>query len=149
MSGVAIVKGASEGVVFAVLKHLNNGEIDDAIALFAEEFMYKDHGIGLEFTKKERLAEFFRKTRELFPDSRLQVDSILMNLDHMVAVWTLRSTVTQPFYAALSRKVPILLHGVSVVRTKNGKITEWSDYYDGPTSRRIALAAHFTDWDGF
>jgi hypothetical protein len=42
--------------------------------------------------------------------------------------------------------IQILLHGVSVVRTKNGEITEWSDYYDGLTSRRTALAAHFTDW---
>jgi len=27
-----------------VLTHLNNGEIDDAITRFAEEFTFKDHG---------------------------------------------------------------------------------------------------------
>jgi steroid delta-isomerase-like uncharacterized protein len=149
MGGIAIVRVASEEVVLTVLTHLNNGEIDEAISLFAGEFRFSDYGIGLEFTNKEQLAEFFKKTREFFPDSRLQVDSILMSLDRMVAEWTLHATVTEPFYAGLSRKVRILLHGVSVVRTKNGKITDWSDYYDGPTSRRTALAAHFTDWDGF
>jgi steroid delta-isomerase-like uncharacterized protein len=146
MSGIAIERAATEKVVLTVVTHLKNGEIDDAIDLFAEEFTYKDRGIGLEFTNKERLAEFFQKTRELFPDSCLQIHSILTSVDRVVGEWTLHTTVTEPFYAGLSRKVQILLYGVSVVRTKNGKITDWSDYYDGLTSRRTALAAYFTDW---
>jgi steroid delta-isomerase-like uncharacterized protein len=146
MSAIAIER-AAEDVVLTVVTHVKNGEIDEAIDLFAEEFTYRDRGIGLEFKDKGRLAEFFQKTRELFPDSCLQIDSILMSVDHVVGEWTLHATVTEPFYAGLSRKVPILLPGVSVVRTKNGKITEWSDYYDGLTSRRTALAAYFTDWD--
>ena len=28
----------------------------------------------------------------------------------------------------------------------NGKITDWTDYYDGLTARRSRLAAYFTDW---
>ena len=146
MSESAFETGTSEQVVLPVLTRLDNGNIDDAIARFAEEFTFKDRGIGLEFKDKGRLTEFFQKTREYFPDSSLQVDSILMSLDHVVSEWTLHTSVTEPFYGALSRKVQILLHGVSVVRTKNGEITEWSDYYDGPTSRRTALAAYFTDW---
>ena len=147
MSESAFETGTSEQVVLPVLTRLDNGNIDDAIARFAEEFTFKDRGIGLEFKDKGRLTEFFQKTREYFPDSSLQVDSILMSLDHVVSEWTLHTSVTEPFYGALSRKVQILLHGVSVVRTKNGEITEWSDYYDGLTSRRTALAAYFTDWD--
>jgi steroid delta-isomerase-like uncharacterized protein len=146
MSESAFETGTSEQVVLPVLTRLDNGNIDDAIARFAEEFTFKDRGIGLEFKDKGRLTEFFQKTREYFPDSSLQVDSILMSLDHVVSEWTLHTSVTEPFYGALSRKVQILLHGVSVVRTKNGEITEWSDYYDGLTSRRTALAAYFTDW---
>ena len=146
MSESAFETGTSEQVVLPVLTRLDNGNIDDAIARFAEEFTFKDRGIGLEFKDKGRLTEFFQKTWEYFPDSSLQVDSILMSLDHVVSEWTLHTSVTEPFYGALSRKVQILLHGVSVVRTKNGKITEWSDYYDGLTSRRTALAAYFTDW---
>ena len=146
MSESAFETGTSEQVVLPVLTRLDNGNIDDAIARFAEEFTFKDRGIGLEFKDKGRLTEFFQKTWEYFPDSSLQVDSILMSLDHVVSEWTLHTSVTEPFYGALSRKVQILLHGVSVVRTKNGEITEWSDYYDGLTSRRTALAAYFTDW---
>ena len=54
-----IPKSPSEGVVLTVLSQLNNGKIEEALASFAEEFQFKEHGIGLEFKNKERLAEFF------------------------------------------------------------------------------------------
>jgi steroid delta-isomerase-like uncharacterized protein len=145
MNSIAIER-ATEEVVLTVVTHLHNGEVNEAIDLFAEEFTYKDRGIGLEFTDKERLVEFFQKTRELFPDSCLQIESILMSVDHVVGEWTVHTAVPEPFYAGLTRKVEISLRGVSVVRTKNGKITAWTDYYDGLTSRRTALAAHFEEW---
>jgi steroid delta-isomerase-like uncharacterized protein len=137
---------AMEGVVLTVLERLKNGKIEDAIACFAEEFGFKDHGVDLEFKNKERLAEFFRKTRELYPDSLLQTDRILVSGDDVVTEWTFRTAVTEPFYGGLSRKVPISLHGASIVRMENGKITEWADYYDELTSRRSALASYFTEW---
>src|SRR5258708_4672426 len=51
----------------------------------------------------------------------------------------------EPFYGGLSRKVPVSLHGASIVRIDHGKIIDWSDYYDGLTSRRTALASYFTE----
>jgi len=136
---------ASEGVVLTVLTDLKNGKIEDAIARFAEEFRFKDHGIGLEFKDKERLGEFFQKARELYPNSFLQTDTILVSGDHVITEWTLQATWPEPFYGQLSREVRVSLHGISVVRTENARITEWSDYYDGLTSRRTALAAYFTE----
>ena len=133
-------------VVLTVLMHLNDGNIEDAIAYFAEKFEFNDYGIGLEFNDRERLADFFQKTRELYPDSSLQTDRILVSGDYVITEWTLRYTLTEPFYGGLSRKVPISLHGASIVRIENGRITDWADYYDGLTSRRTALAAHFTEW---
>jgi hypothetical protein len=52
-----IPQSASEGVVLTVLSQLKNGKIEEALAGFAEEFQFKDHGIALEFKDKERLAE--------------------------------------------------------------------------------------------
>jgi limonene-1,2-epoxide hydrolase len=143
MSEISIRMASPEGVVSTVLTHLRNGQIDDAIARFAEEFRFKDHGIGLEFKDKERLTEF---TRELYPDSLLQTDTIFVSGDHMITEWTLQATLTEPFYGGLSRKVRVSLQGVSIVRTANGKITDWADYYDGLASRRTALASYFTEW---
>src|SRR5260370_31645769 len=97
MSEISIRMASPEGVVLTVLTHLRNGQIDDAIARFAEEFRFKDHGIGLEFKDKERLTEFFQKTRELYPDSLLQTDTIFVSGDHMITEWTLQATLTEPF----------------------------------------------------
>jgi ketosteroid isomerase-like protein len=146
MIAIPIETAASEGVVLTVLRHLKNGKIDDAIGHFAEEFRFKDHGIGVEFKDGERLREFFQKTRELYPGSFLQTDTILVSGDRVITEWTLRATLTEPFYGGLSREVRVSMHGSSVVRTENGKITDWADYYDGLTSRRTALASYFTEW---
>ena len=146
MSEISIQIAASEGVALTVLTHLKNEKIGDAIANFAEQFRFKDHGIGLEFQDKEQLAEFFRKTRELYPDSFLQTDAIFVSGDRVIIEWTLRTTLVEPFYGGLLRKVPISLHGASIVRIDNGKITDWSDYYDGLASRRTALASYFIEW---
>jgi steroid delta-isomerase-like uncharacterized protein len=141
-----IAKAASEGVVLPVLSHLNNGQIEEALAGFAEEFRFKDHGMGLEFKDKERLAEFFEKTRELYPDYFLQTDTILVSGNRVITEWTLRFTLTEPFFGGLKRNLKVSIQGVSIVQIENGNIVEWADYYDGLTSRRTALGAHFEEW---
>ena len=130
----------------AVLWQLNLGQIKGATACFAMDFQYKDQGIGLEFKDVERLTQFFRKARELYPDYSVQTDRTLVSGDYVVTQWTLRTTLTEPFYGRLSRKVSLSLPGASIIRIENGKITEWTDYYDGVTSRRTALAAYFEEW---
>jgi len=137
---------ASEEVVLNALTNLKNGKIENAIARFAEEFRFKDHGLGLEFNDKDRLGEFFRKSREFYPDSFLQTDTIFLSGDHLITEWTLQTVVTEPFYGQLTRQVRVSLPGISIVRTESGSITDWADYYDGLTSRRTALASHFTEW---
>src|SRR5215472_3114551 len=123
-------------VALTMLMLLGDGKIKDATACFAKEFRFQDLGIGLEFNDRERLGEFFQKSRELYPDSSMQTDKIHVSGDYAVTEWTLRATLTEPFYGGLSRRVPISLHGASFVRIENGKITDWTDYYDGLTSRR-------------
>jgi hypothetical protein len=137
---------ASEEVVLNALTNLKNGKIENAIARFADEFRFKDRGLGLEFNDKDRLAEFFRKSREFYPDSFLQTDTIFLSGDHLITEWTLQTVVREPFYGQLTRQVRVSLPGISIVRTESGLITDWADYYDGLTSRRTALASHFTEW---
>jgi steroid delta-isomerase-like uncharacterized protein len=136
----------SESSVLNVLTELRKGQIREAVDAFADKFKFTDYGIGLEFDDKERLAEFFQKTLELYPDSVLVTDRILANGQNVTTEWTLRCTVTERFFGGLSRRVPVVTHGVSVVRMGNGKITRWSEYYDGLTARRTALGSYFTDW---
>jgi steroid delta-isomerase-like uncharacterized protein len=133
-------------IVQAVLTNLKEGKIGEAIACFARNFRFNDRGVGLEFKDREHLIEFFKKIRELYPDSSLKPDRILVSGDYVVTEWTLRTTLTEPFYGGLSRKLTISLPGVSIARIESGKITDWADYYDGLTARRSALAAHFAQW---
>ena len=141
-----IATAAPEKIVLAVISHLNKGEIDDALALFADQFSFKDHGIGLDFNAKDRLAEFFRKARELYADTLVQTETIFVSGQHALTEWTVHATLIEPAFGNWRQKVPISLHGASVVRTENGKITSWSDYYDGLVSRRTALGSYFTEW---
>ena len=141
------VENATQGdVVLAVLTHLKNGEISEATACFAERFQLNDWGIGLEFTDRKQLAEFFQKTRELYPDLSLQTDRILVSGDYVITQWVFHTVLTEPFFGGLKRKVPISLQGASIIRVENGKVKDWSDYYDGLKSRRTALVAHFEEW---
>jgi ketosteroid isomerase-like protein len=146
MSHVQLDIASQREVVLAVLTHLQKGDIDEATDYFAESFRFNDHGIELEFTNSSGLADFFNKARELYPDSPLQTDRVLVSGDHVTIQWMRHTVLTQPLFGALSRKVQISLHGASIVRIENGKVSEWSDYYDGLKSQRIALAAHFEEW---
>jgi len=69
-----------------------------------------------------------------------------MRGNHVITEWTLQTTLTEPFYGGLTRRVQVSLHGTSIVRIDNGRITDWTDYYDGLTSRPAALASYFTEW---
>ena len=133
-------------VALTVLMHRTEGKIKDAIACFAEEFRFKDHGIELEFKDKGSLTEFFQKVRELYPDYVQQVARIFVSGEYVITEWILQLTITEPFYAGRTRRVPISFAGASIVWIRDGKIADWADYYDGLTSRRTALAAHFEEW---
>ena len=112
---------------------------------FNDQFTFTDHALGLEFKDKGRLTEFLAKTRELFPDSERKVKTIFSSGDRVISEWTLTATQTDPFLG-VRLKVSICVQGISVVQIKNGKISQWSDYYDQPQSRRNRVAAWFTEW---
>ena len=122
-------------LVQTVLMHLRDGRVNDATACFAGNFQFDDRGIRLQFKGRERLAEFFQKTRELYPDSSLQINKILVSGEYVVIEWALRNTLIEPFYRGHPRRVAISLPGISMARIESGKITEWAGYYDALTAR--------------
>jgi len=146
VSELGTATAAPDKMVLTVMSHVNEGNIEDAVALFADEFSFKDYGIRLEFNTKDRLAEFLARARQLYPDMLLRIDTIYVSGDGALTESTLQTTFLEPFLGNSKRLVPISLHGASVVRAEHGRITSWSDYYDGLISRRIALASYFTEW---
>src|SRR5262245_32562626 len=76
-----------------------------------------------------QFAEFFRKSRELYPDAFLRTERIYVSGSNAVTEWTLQATLIEPAFGNCRWKVPISPHhGASVVTTENGMITSWSDY---------------------
>lgn len=146
MGNVQLETAAQQEVVSAMLMHLQKGEIGEATAFFAETFHFNDRGIGLEFNDRERLGEFFQKARELYPDSSLRTDRVLVSGDYVTIEWMRHTVLVEPFFGGLSRKTQISSYGASIIRVEDGKISDWSDYYDGLTARRAALAGYFTEW---
>ena len=131
-------------ILQSVFTALSHGKISEAVDQFDDDFTFNDQALGLEFTDKRRLSEFFQKSRELFPDTVVEVISTFESGDHVIAEWKLSATQTVSYWIQL--QVPISVRGVSIAEIENGRITHWSDYYDEKTSRRMTLASLFTDW---
>jgi steroid delta-isomerase-like uncharacterized protein len=129
----------------SALAALNQGRVRELVEQFADNFTFNDHALTLEFTDKPRLTDFFEKSRELFPDTTLEIVAIFEDGDRAFAQWKLSATQTVP-YGSISYQFPISLFGATIVRVENGRIVEWSDYYDQSSSRRMSLGAFFTDW---
>lgn len=111
MTELGTATAAPDKIVLAVVSYLNEGQIDDGLALFADEFSFKDRGLGLEINTRDRLTEFFKKTLELYPDMFLQSETMFVSTAHALTEWTLQTTLTEPFAGNLTRKVPISLRG--------------------------------------
>jgi steroid delta-isomerase-like uncharacterized protein len=118
----------------------------EVVDQFNDQFTFTDHALGLEFKDKHRLIEFLAKIGERFPDSERRDNTIFSSGDRVISEWTLTATQAEPFLGGRLRKVPICVQGISVVQIKNGKISQWSDYYDQLKSRRYGVAAFFTEW---
>ncbi|HET6887335.1 MAG TPA: nuclear transport factor 2 family protein [Candidatus Udaeobacter sp.] len=132
-------------VLKSVLIALTQRNISEAVDQFADEFTFNDHALDLEFRDKGRLTEFFQKACGLFPHTQVELVSTFECGDHAIAEWKLTATQTESF-GSLSYRSPILLRGSTIVQIENGRVAEWSDYYDQLRSRRGALRAFFEEW---
>lgn len=132
-------------ILKSIMDALNQGKDSEAADQFDDHFTFKDHALDIEFTDKERLIEFFRKSREFFRDSAVEVDSTFACGDHAIAVWKLTATQTES-YGSQQYRSPIVVEGSTIISVKSGRVTRWSDYYDQMTSRRVGLASFFKEW---
>jgi hypothetical protein len=132
-------------IVTSVLAALSKREISVAIDQFDEHFTFNDRALGLEFSDKGHLREYFVKVRELFPDTAIEVVSTFESGYSAFAEW--KVTATRPTsYGSVQLRLPISLPGASIARIERGRIRYWSDYYDEKTSMRLTLASFFVEW---
>ncbi|HET6975139.1 MAG TPA: nuclear transport factor 2 family protein [Pyrinomonadaceae bacterium] len=136
---------AALDVLRSVVAALNRRNISRAVDQFADDFAFNDYALNLEFADKGRLAEFFQKLCELFPDTVVELVSTFECGDHAVAEWKLTATRVEQF-GSRSYRFPIVSRGSTIVQIEKGRVTHWSDYYDQLTSRRGPLKAFFEEW---
>jgi ketosteroid isomerase-like protein len=139
------ISDAPRSILQSALTTLSEGRISETLEHFDEHFKFTDRALTLEFTEKTRLTEYFQKSRELFPDTTLELIRAVESGDHAIAEWKLNATQTIPG-GSISYRFPVSLHGSTIARVRNGKIVEWSDHYDQSSARRTSLAAFFTEW---
>jgi steroid delta-isomerase-like uncharacterized protein len=137
----------SDRILQIALAAWRQGNFVEVVDQFNDQFTFTDHALGLDFKDKERLTEFLAKIQERFPDSERKANTIFSNENRVISEWTLTATKTEPFLGGQLRKVPICVRGISVVQIENGKISQWSDYYDQLKSRRYGVANWFTEWN--
>ena len=146
LDNASVEASTSHRILQIALAAWRQGNFVEVVDQFNDQFTFTDHALGLEFKDKERLTEFLAKIRERFPDSERKDNTIFSSGDRVITEWTLTATQAEPFLGGRLRKVPICVQGISVVQIKNGKISQWSDYYDQLKSQRYGLAALFTEW---
>jgi steroid delta-isomerase-like uncharacterized protein len=129
----------------SMLAALSTGKITEFVEQFDDRFAFTDHALDLQFTDKGRLSEFLKKSREKFPDAKVEVVSIFDSENRAIAEWTVTATEKVP-YGSMPVRLPISFSGVSIAQIRNERIVRWSDYYDEAQSRRVGIAAYFTDW---
>jgi limonene-1,2-epoxide hydrolase len=112
-------------ILQVTLEALKQGDFITAVDQFNDEFAFIDHALELEFSAKDRLTEFLAKRRRLFPEFERIDHIVLSGGDRIVSEWFLTATKRGSWM-----EVPICMRGASIVRIENGKITQWSDYYD-------------------
>jgi ketosteroid isomerase-like protein len=136
---------ASQQILMSALAALSEGRVSEIVEQFADRFTFNDHAFRLEFTDKTRLTEFFEKSREVFPDTTLEIVSLFESGERAIAEWRLSATESVPL-GSVSHRIPISFQGSTIIRVENGRIVQWSEYYDQGSYLPIRLGAFFTEW---
>ena len=152
LRGRSVLPGDDEVTIIATpqqilrsaLAALSEGRISEIVGQFADRFIFSDHALKFEFTDKTRLTEFLEKSRELFRDMSLEIDSLFESRDYAVAEWR-RAATESVRLVSIGHHVPISLQGSTIIGVENGKIVRWSEYYDQSSSLPISLRAFFTE----
>lgn len=126
------------------LAALTEGRVSEAVEQFADRSTFNDHALRLEFTDKTCLTKFLQKSRELFPDTILEISSLFESGDHAIAERRFSATKSVPL-GSVSHRVPISLQGSTIIRVDNGRIVRWSQCYDQSSSLPISLGSFFTE----
>ena len=83
------------------------------------------HGVG-----PAQVNGFMRNVLKTQPDYKWTISSTFADGPHVAAEWTWKGTYSGQSPAGMLKNVPTAGRGVAIVDIENGKIKQFTDYYD-------------------
>jgi len=99
--------------------------LDEVIADDYVDHGHQPQGQGIQGAKSDH-----REIAGAFQDARFDIDEMFAADDRVVVRWTLHATHTGPFAGLSPTQKKIAIHGISLYRLRDGKITETRNLAD-------------------
>jgi SnoaL-like polyketide cyclase. len=100
-------------------------------SILAPGGIHDDLAEGFHGTTPAQINGFMREVLKTQPDYKWTVTSAFTDGPHVAMEWTWTSTYSGPGpTGALVKNVPASGRGVSIIDVENGKIKQFTDYYD-------------------
>lgn len=112
-----------------IFKLLNERKLDEAFALYAEDYIYHGPG-GTELRGRQAIRDLWGIFFVGFPDLQTTVDDMIVEGDKLAVRWRIEGTHTGEFMgiAPTNRRIEIGLN--EIFRIENGQSAEAWDQYD-------------------
>ena len=105
------------------VEHLNNGDIDSAVELFAVDAVDHDPAPG-QSQGREGFREFFAALASAFPDVHFEPQHLVADDDHVCVAYTIAGTHRGQFHDIPPTGGRIEVRGMQIGRFENAQIVE-------------------------
>ena len=129
----ASVKTGSDANVAVVTAYVDAWNKRDTVAmdsLLGPGGIHDDLAEGFHGVGPAQVNGFMRDVLKGQPDYKWSVASTFADGPHVAMEWTWTSTYTGPGPAGMVKNAPLSGRGASIVTVENGKIKQFTDYYD-------------------
>ena len=119
----------NKAVGHQIFKLLNERKLDEAFALYAEDYIYHGPG-GMELRGRQAIRDLWEVFFVGFPDLHTTVDDMIAEGDKLFVRWRIEGTHTGEFMgiAPTNRKIEFGIN--EIFRVENGQSAEAWDQYD-------------------
>ena len=105
------------------VEHLNNGDIDSAVELFATDVVDHDPAPG-QSPGREGFREFYRALTNAFPDAQFEPEHLVADDDHVCVAYTITGTHRGPFHDIPATDKRVHARGIQIGRFEKAQIVE-------------------------
>lgn len=113
-----------------LVRILSNGELELIDETFDPMVRMRSPVVPQEVVGIGNFRMFAQANRMAFPDLAIDISSLILDGDTVVARFTLKGTHQGPLLGMAPTGRSFQVPGVAVARIENGKILEWQDYWN-------------------